>query len=133
MRITNHKQNGVALMAAIFLVVVIGLAVVVMSVLATRNTQQNTQSLLQMRAQSAAAAGLEYAVQQLVETGTCSNIASLTVPALTNFSVSLTCISSKHHRPPNQITLFELSAVAEYGSETEADYVWTELTSTVEL
>lgn len=127
------SQRGVALVAAIFLIVVIGLAVVVMSVLATRNTQQNTQSLLQMRAQSAAAAGLEYAAQTIVTTNACTSVAGLNLAGLPGFSVDVSCVSNEYNRPSQKITLFEVSAIAEYGSPGDADYVWSELTSTIEL
>jgi MSHA biogenesis protein MshP len=127
------SQRGVALVAAIFLIVVIGLAVVVMSVLATRNTQQNTQSLLQMRAQSAAAAGLEYAAQNIVTTSTCTNVSGLALNGLSGFSVDVSCVSNEYNRPSQKITLFRLRAIAEYGNVGNADYVWSELTSTVEL
>ncbi|MFQ3232198.1 hypothetical protein [Reinekea sp.] len=127
------SQRGVALVAAIFLIVVIGLAVVVMSVLATRNTQQNTQSLLQMRAQSASMAGLEYAAQQIVVSSSCTNEFDLALPALPGFSIDILCISNEHNRPSQTITLFEVRAITEYGNVGDPDYVWSELTSTIEL
>ncbi|MBU2863597.1 hypothetical protein KO489_07070 [Reinekea forsetii] len=127
------SQQGVALVAAIFLIVVLGLAVVVMSVLATRNSQQNTQSLLQMRAIAAASAALEHGAQNIVETGTCTSGTGITLTALPGFSVNLRCSQSAHNRPSQRITLFRLTASAEYGSPNNADYVWTELASTIEL
>lgn len=127
------SQRGVALIAAIFLIVVIGLAVVVMSILATRNTQQNSQSLLQMRAQSAAMAGLEYAAQHIVTSGSCTNDSGVNLDGLTNFSIDILCVSHEHNLPSQKITLFEVYAIAEYGSVGDADYVWSELTSTIEL
>ncbi|MFT7291048.1 MAG: hypothetical protein ACI9D8_001504, partial [Reinekea sp.] len=44
-------ERGVALIAAIFLVVIIGAGVVLLSILSVRNSQQTTQNLLQIRAQ----------------------------------------------------------------------------------
>ncbi|GGX45597.1 hypothetical protein [Saccharospirillum salsuginis] len=129
-----NRQSGVALVAAIFLIVVIGGAVTLLASLAVRNTAQSTQTLLSIRAQSAAQAGLEMAVQQLVESETCGSVTStLTPAALPGFTVTINCNSADYGRPSQSFTLFSLTATASYGNPTDSDYVWTEINATVEL
>jgi len=130
------KQKGVALIAAIFLVVVIGGAVVLLSVLSLRNSQQTTQNLLQFRAQAAANAALEFAVQSLVEGIDCSNPAlngATNIPQFSDFTVTLSCASNNYNRPSQSITILNLSAIAQFGSPNAPDYVWTQIDATIEL
>jgi len=130
------RQSGVALVAAIFLIVVIGGAVTLLASLAVRNTAQATQTLLSMRAQSAAQAGLEMAVQQLVESESCDLVTnSLTPAALPGFTVTINCDDddADYGRPSQSFTLFSLTATASFGNPTDSDYVWTEINATVEL
>jgi MSHA biogenesis protein MshP len=129
----NKKESGIALIAAIFLVVVIGAALVILATLSVRNSQQTTQNLLQARASLAASAALEYAVQTIVETGSCPANPTVNVPSYTEFTVSLACIENDYNRPSQSITVFELTASSEYGSPDSADYVWTEQKATIEL
>ena len=135
----KKRQQGVALIAAIFLIVVIGAAVILLASLSTRNAQQTTQSLLKSRAEQAALAGIEASVQSLVEdsSGTYSwcdgTTAPITVPAYTDFNVLITCRIKRYHRPSQQITVVTLSSSAEYGSVSDADYVWTVTNATIEL
>lgn len=134
-----QKQQGVALIAAIFLVVVIGAAVVILASLSTRNSQQTTQNLLKARAEQAAQAGIEATVQRLIEdsSGTYAwcdgTTANVPVPAYTDFTVQVTCTQNEYHRPSQPITLINLSATAEFGSADRGDYVWTETMATLEL
>jgi type II secretory pathway pseudopilin PulG len=134
----TKKQQGVALIATIFLVVIIGALVVLLGTLSLRNTEQTTQSLLQIRAQQAVNSAQEYAVQSLIETdgASCASVlnnATLSIPEYSNYSVQLTCSSTDYNRPSQQITLYQLIATAEYGSVDDTDYVWTKLEATVEF
>lgn len=133
----RKQQQGIALIAAIFLVVIIGSALVLLATLSTRNSQQTTQSLLQIRAQIAAQAGLEYAVQRLVlaptNTAWCTGTQSVSIAVYSEFSVNLTCNSNIYNRPSQQITLYRLETTAEYGNQDSADYAWSKLEATVEL
>ncbi|EAR07773.1 hypothetical protein [Reinekea blandensis] len=133
------KQQGVALIAAIFLIVIIGAAVILLASLSTRNAQQTTQSLLKTRAEQAANAGIEASVQRLIEDisstylwcdGSTANVA---VPAYTDFTVLVTCTQHEYHRTSQPVTLIYLSATAESGSVDSVDYVWTETMATLEL
>lgn len=132
------KQQGVALIAAIFLVVVIGAALVFLATLSLRNTQQTTQNLLQMRAQLAAQAGLDATVQRLVmapgSAAWCNGAAlTISVPVYAAYDVSVRCQQKTFNRPSQEIPIFELSATAEYGSNADPDYTWTEISATIGL
>lgn len=134
----KKKESGIALIAAIFLVVVIGVALIVLASLTVRNTQQSTQNLLKARAGLAASAGLEATVQRIIlapaATGWCNNTASaVTIPAYTDFTVQVSCVRNDYNRPSQQIALYTLTATAEYGSSNDNDYVWTEISATIEL
>lgn len=134
----KKKESGIALIAAIFLVVVIGVALIVLASLTVRNTQQSTQNLLKARAQLAASSGLEATVQRIIlapaATGWCNgSAASVNVPAYSDFSVQITCSENSYNRPSQAIALYTLSATAEYGSSDDIDYVWTEISATIEL
>lgn len=136
-RRSQHAQSGIALIAAIFLIVIIASALVILATLSVRNTEQTTQNLLKTRAQMAASAAGEFAVQSLIENSG-SNCATLngsvvSIPEYSNFNVSLSCSENDYNRPSQQITLFNLITVAEYGTVGDPDYVWTELEMTVEF
>lgn len=138
---THKSQRGVALIAAIFLVVVIGAAVTLLAVLSSRNSQQTTQSLLLVRAQLAANAGLEATIQSIVlnpTTGLCATApaettSTVSVPAYSDYLVTVTCQRVPYNRPSQEIFIYNLVGQAEFGSPNNADYVWAELTATIEL
>lgn len=127
------NQQGIALIAAIFLVVVIGVALVVLATLSGRNTQQTTQNLLQMRAQSAAISAIEFGVQNILVNDACDADIPVAISAFANFNVRLQCVSADFNPASQSITLYNLNATAEFGSPADADYVWAEMSATVEL
>lgn len=128
-----RHQQGVALIAAIFLIVIISAAVTVLSVLASRNSQAVSQSLLQSRAQQAANAGLEFSIQSIVNTGICPAITTITVPSYSDYVVEITCDSAQYNTSSDPVTLFTLESSAEFGNENNLDYVWAKTSATVEL
>ena len=131
----RNRQQGVALVAVIFLIVVIGAALLVMARLSVQSNAQVTQSLLQARARQAAHAGIEWGVQTLQEMTNpdCSAFGgTVNVPAYSNYTVTVTCSVSTYNFT-QQIQLFRLNATAELGSSaSDADYVWTTLDTVVE-
>lgn len=134
----RKPQQGVALVAVIFLIVIIGAALVVMSRLSISSSVQVTQSLLQTRARQAASAGLEWATQQLVEQGAtaCSSNTTVAVPAYSDYSVTVRCTEGEYNRPnppSQQVYLYRLTAEAAFGNMNDANYVWTQRNATVEL
>jgi len=139
----KQNQTGIALIAAIFLVVVIGAALVLLATLSIRGSQQTTQNLLQARSQMAANAGIEWMIQTLVintATAPCASVTSppattttVVLPAYSGFSVVVRCDYTTFNRPSQRKTLYNLTATAEFGSVSDADYAWAEVEATIEL
>lgn len=127
------RQNGIALVAVIFLIVVIGAALAVMARLSVQSNAQITQSLLQARAKQAAAGGLEWGIQSIVEDQTCEASTTVNLPAYPGYTVTVTCASGAYNRPSQSITLYRLTARAVTGAPGDADYVWTQLDMSVEF
>ncbi len=130
---SGNAQGGFALVAAIFLLLVLATA----GVYAVRmqGVQQATTvlALQGARAYHAARSGLEWGIYRAVN-GSCA--ASSAVPVagtgLTGFTVTLTCQASQHREgvsPPS--TIYRLVATAEYGSPGGADHVSRQLRATV--
>ena len=130
------KQQGIALIAAIFLVVVIGAALALLATLSLRGSQQTTQNLLQARAQAAAQSAIEYGAQLLVNGTSCTGAelnTTMTLPAFANYIATLNCTQNIYNRPSQTISLFKLQVTVEYGTPNTADYVWTQTEATLEL
>jgi|TARA_B110000503_G_C6960461_1_gene334814 Tfp pilus assembly protein PilV len=132
---SRQSERGVALIAAIFLVVIIGAGVVLLSTLSVRSSQQTTQNLLQLRAQLSVNAALEYGVQALVEGVACADLASpVNIASYPGFGIGLVCTSNDYNRVANKtISILSLVATAEWGSPADADYVWAESEAAIEL
>lgn len=135
------QQRGVALVAVIFLIVVIGAALVVLARLSTQSNAQITQSLLQARGKQAALAAAEFGIQRLVESGSpgtlCSGWSNTTVsvPAYAAFTVQISCSQSTYqdNNPSAQFELYRLVSEAQYGNLGDPDYTWVRLESAIEL
>jgi len=136
---SRPAERGVALIAAIFLVVIIGAGVVLLSVLSVRNSQQTTQNLLQIRAQLSVDAVLEFAVQSLVEGVSCVSLnndyaLSINIEGYPGFETRLTCVQSDYIGPPASTTSIRtLVADSEWGGSEDPDYVWARSEATIEL
>ncbi len=131
-----RNQRGIALIAAIFLVVVIGAALVLLATLSLRGSQQTTQNLLQMRANAAAQAAIDYGVQLLISGTNCSAPSlqgSVAVPAYADFTINLSCTQNSYNRTSQAISIIELSVIVEFGTVDTPDYVWVNQKTTVEL
>ena len=99
-----HKSRGVALVTAIFLLVVLaGLAVAVVSLTTTQqaNSVQDEQGA---RAYQAAKAGMEWALYQKLITKTACPAATFAMPggtSLSSFTVTVMCENSVGYDPAN--------------------------------
>jgi MSHA biogenesis protein MshP len=125
----RHSQSGFALVAAIFLLVVLSM----LAAFATYfvSVQSNTVVLDQRGAQALAAAntGLEIAAWQVLRNGnTCVNTTTLPVGTLADtlapFTVTLRCSSETHPDDGTgvPVTLYTLTATASAGT-LGRDYV----------
>lgn len=129
-----NRQRGVALVAVIFLIVVIGAALTVMARLSTQSNAQINQSLVQARARQAAGAGIEWAIQRLVEDASaCASSTTVSIPAYSDYTVAVTCTSGGYNRPNQRITLYRLTAQAEVGTADSPEHGWARLEASIEL
>jgi MSHA biogenesis protein MshP len=139
-----RPERGFALVGAIFLLVVIALAVAAMGRLAVVQTGSSDLELQQARAYQAARAGLEWGLYQLLEDGVdCpSGPVDLSGSGLAEFSVQLGCVklpcatevcaqtyTNENGQP---INLYRLTATAQNSPAERADYAWRRLELTVE-
>ena len=134
------QQRGVALIAAIFVIVIIGSALVILSSLVVRTGEQTTQNLLQIRARLAADAGIEAIIQQLVEdsdSSACSDTATITndisVPAYSTFTVTVNCRFYRYNFNAQALRIYQLEASAQHSEPALTDYIWAQVTASLEM
>lgn len=126
---SRTRQGGFSLVVAIFVVLVLaGLAMFALRVTAT---QQQTAdfSLLNARAQAAAAAGIEYGVNQALVAASCpaaAAILNLNAVGLRGFTVTVTCVVTNHLIGPTPGTTYHayaITSVAQLGIYGTSGYV----------
>jgi len=120
----GRGQHGMALIAALFLIVVLA----ALGIFAVRigGAQQQTVNLglLGDRAVAAANAGIEYGANRALVQGICANATlNLNQAALTGFTVTVTCTPAG-----GQFNLVSSASRGAYGSP---DFVWRRATRTV--
>jgi MSHA biogenesis protein MshP len=112
------KQQGISLIAVIFLITVLALSVVFMQRLSNVSTATNNLGIQGARAWQAAQAGAEWGVFQVLNGG-CPAATSnfdLTEQALAGFSVTVNCAATTYTEEANTITLYQLDVVAQSGT-----------------
>lgn len=125
-------------MAAMFVMIVVALAVIAMSRLSTTTSGSLSLSLQQARAYQAARAGLEWGIRRAVKDGACASSASLTLDGtLTEYSgVAVSCVATVYPARENgkTITMFSVDAVAQNAPTPAArpDYAYRRLHARVE-
>lgn len=142
-----RPERGFALVAALFVMVIIAVVVVTMSRLSVTQNTSLDLAIQQARAYHAARAGLEWGLHQLMAdsntTGTCpAGNVSLAGSGLSEFSVSLTCVklpcatatcAQSYTEGIRTFNLYRLTATASNGSpDSRVDYAWRRLEVTVE-
>ena len=129
-----HPERGFALVAALFLMVIIGLVVATMSRLAVDQSADADLALQQARAYQAARAGLEWGTNRVRATGACaSGSLSMAGGNLAEFSVTLSCSRRDYtDEAGSALSLFRLEAIAANGTPGgRLNYAWRRLTATV--
>ena len=117
-------QRGFALVAAIFLLVV--LASLGVYIVRISGVQQQTVNvaLLGARAFEAAVSGMEWGAFQALDSGTCTTTTlNLTEGGLAGFDVDVTCSSSAHTEAGNVYNLYLIDVEARNGVYGTPDYV----------
>jgi len=127
------RQGGFALVAAIFLIVVLAALGTFAVRVAMAQYQSASEQLLEARAQAAAEAGIEYGSNQALIAARCANRRLSLTQGLAGFVVTVTCSSTQHQvgTPPTTKMVYALTATASYGTYGRPDYVARTVTRNV--
>jgi MSHA biogenesis protein MshP len=130
--IPPKRQRGFALVAAIFLLVV--LASLGVYIVRVNSVQQQTVNiaLLGARAFEAAVAGIEWGAFQALDSGACTtSTLNLTEGGLDGFDVDITCTTTAHTELGNVYNLYVIDVEARAGTYGTPDYVSRRMQATV--
>ncbi len=128
------EARGFAIVAAIFLLVVLALLGAMIVALSTTQQIGQARDLLGTRAYFAARAGIEWSVYQALRNSSCA--ASSTLPALAGsaqgFTVAVTCAASgPFDEGGTSVTVYQLTSTATRGTPGAVDYVDRQLQAVV--
>ncbi|MCG8316243.1 MAG: hypothetical protein MI976_23790 [Pseudomonadales bacterium] len=133
------NAKGFALPAAIFVVVVLGVAVIYMGRMNTTQAMGSALSVQANRAYWAAQSGVEWAINQITGSNSCF-ASPTTLPALpgslSNYSIQVSC-SRRTYREGSSVDnlfIYEIDAEASYGSgPSDPDYVYRKVQATLSV
>lgn len=129
MRRGAHAARGFALIAAIFVILVLAALAAFAVRIGAAQRQTADFGLLNARAQLAADSGIEYGINQALVHGSCPVPATTLNPTavgLKGFVVVVTCQPSNHQigpAPPVTYHAYVLTAVAQLGTYGTSGYV----------
>lgn len=126
----NLRQQGFSIIMATFILVVLGLLGGYMARFSGVQQVIMVDALQGARAYQAARAGLGWAIASIQGGGACAAVnaqTAFTLPAITGFSVVLTCTSQTYHEGDKDPIVYTLSALSEYGAFASNDYVSRQL------
>ena len=131
-------QRGFAIVAAIFLLLLMAALGALMVTLSGTSNVTSAQDIQGVRAYQAARAGLEWGIYRAMipaAPGLCA--ATATLPALADnlapFAVTVTCASTTVADGANTVVLYDISSTATLGTAVgSANYVERRLNATVE-
>lgn len=128
----HRRQQGIALVAAVFLLVVLA-AIGAVAVRLTLMQQQTVNSgLLAAQAYQAARSGIAWAAYRAINAGSCGTTnLSLGEGGLAGFSVDISCSQTSHTEGGETVDVFVISVLAQRGSYGQADYVSRQLEAKV--
>ncbi len=131
----KRGSAGFALPAAIFLLLVVGMLVLLMSRLAVNQDAGSDLAVQQARAWQAARSGLDWAVRQVWTGGSCpAGSPGFAGGPLAGFSATVSCTQRSYtDERGNSLQLFELSVTASNGTPgSRPDYAWRQIRGVVE-
>lgn len=135
LRLRRAKQTGFALVAAMFVLIIIAMVVLAMMRLAGNQHGSNSLAIQQARAYQAARAGLDVGIARTAA-GTCAGSASLSMAGsdLSEFNVTLTCNRLAYvNANGTAAVIYTLTAQAQNGSPgSRPDYAFRSLSAQVE-
>jgi MSHA biogenesis protein MshP len=118
------RQRGFALVAAIFLIVVLALLGIFLVRVSGVQNQTVNIALLGARAFEAARTGIEWGAFQALDSASCTTTTlNLTEGGLDGFDVDVTCTSSTHTETGDTYNVYLLDVEARAGTYGTPDYV----------
>ena len=131
-RTARRQQGGMALVAAIFLIVALAGLGVAAGKLSSSQQHSVTMTLQRSRVQAAADSGLEFGMYLALNSGLCINLPLPALQAaLLNFTVVVNCIAHNHTLGGITYQVYQLTSRAQYGLYGRPDYVFRQATRTV--
>ncbi|MDX1404913.1 MAG: hypothetical protein R3192_10255 [Woeseiaceae bacterium] len=125
-------QRGFALVAAIFLVVVLALIGIFLVRVSGVQHQTVNIALLGARAFEAARTGVEWGAFQALDSASCTTTTlNLTEGGLDGFDVDVTCTSTTHTETGNTYNIYQLDVESRAGTYGQPDYVSRRMQATV--
>src|SRR5690606_37637111 len=122
------------LIAAVFLIVVIG-GLVTFMVITSSVAQQTPQlGLAGARAYHAARSGLEWGIYEATQgAGNCNSVFTLNAGAFDGYQVTVSCTSSTHQdgQPAQPVVIYQIASIAAKGAPGSLQYVRRELRAVV--
>ena len=129
---SSTRQRGIALIAAIFLLVVLtSMALFIIRVSGVQHQTVNV-ALLGERAFQAASAGIEWGSFQAINASACSTTTlSLAEGGLSGFTVDVVCNSTSHTETGSNYSVFVIDVEARGGIYGTPDYVSRRMQATL--
>jgi MSHA biogenesis protein MshP len=128
------RQQGFAIITAVFLIVVLSLLGAMIVSLSTTQQVGSARDLLGSRAYFAARAGIEWGSYQVLQSGACA--ASSTLPALTGsaggFTVTVSCSASgPFDEAGTTVRVYRITSTASTGTLGQLDHAERQLQAVV--
>lgn len=121
----SRGNAGFALVAAVFLLVVLAAAALALVRMVAAEQQSVSLSLQQARAYHAARSGIEWGLRAALEAGACPAATTLALAegGLRGFFVDVTCSRTEHAEAGRILPVYRLESVATYGIPGSPDHV----------
>jgi len=137
--LNTSSQSGVALIAVIFIMLVIGGAIGMMMKFSNISQANFDQSIQLTRAELAAKSALSWGIYHAKNDNDCSNVRlpdsstptdTMTLTAYPGFEMTVSCILNQYN---GNISIMQITATAQFGNNpSDNDYVWRSISATVE-
>ena len=139
----RHRQRGVGLVAALFLVVVLGALGAFIVTIGGTQQQAPVLAVQGARAYNAASSGIDWGIHQVLNTvlGAMCNLTPAAPfvtgpfpvpgPGLNGFQVTVSCNYTQHQEGPSVFEVFFITSTATFGAFGGSDYYSRTIEATV--
>lgn len=131
----RRNERGFALMAALFVLIILTALAAFAVRIATTQQQSVAFDVLIARAQAAADSGIEYGANQALRYAQCPVspvVVNPTAATLNGFTITVTCSASTHQVGAIPYHAYVLQSTAQQGAYGSADYVARTASRTVD-